>query len=99
MDKIVREVKQSEEWEAVEMNIFEIGVERGKELGIEKGMKHGRLKTLVKSVELSMKNFHMNLQEACQGIEISVEEYENAKRQTARWEAEDKCCGDMGKTV
>lgn len=74
MDKIVREVKQSEEWEAVEMNIFEIGVERGKELGIEKGMKHGGLKTLVKSVELSMKNFHMNLQEACQGLEISVEE-------------------------
>ena len=88
LDKIVREVKQSEEWEAVEMNIFEIGVERGKELGIEKGMEHGRLKTLVKSVELSMKNFHMNLQEACQGLEISVEEYENAKRQIARWEEE-----------
>ncbi len=31
----VNEVRQSEEWEAVEMNIFEIGVERGKELGIE----------------------------------------------------------------
>ncbi len=31
----VNEVRQSEEWEAVEMNIFEIGVESGKELGIE----------------------------------------------------------------
>lgn len=39
-------------------------------------------------VELSMKNFHMNLQEACQGLEISVEEYENAKLQIARWEEE-----------
>ena len=82
LDKIVREVKQSEEWEAVEMNIFEIGVERGKELGIEQG----RIKTLVRNVELSMKNFHMNIQEACEGLEISVEEYEDAKQRIALWE-------------
>lgn len=31
LDRIVNEVRQSEEWEDVEMNIFEIGVERGKE--------------------------------------------------------------------
>lgn len=31
LDKIVTEVKESEEWEAVEMNIFEIGIERGKQ--------------------------------------------------------------------
>ena len=82
LDKIVREVKQSEEWEAMEMNIFEIGVERGKELGIEQG----RIKTLVRNVELSMKNFHMNIQEACEGLEISVEEYEDAKQRIALWE-------------
>ncbi len=29
LDKIVQEVKQSEEWEAVKMNILEIGVEKG----------------------------------------------------------------------
>lgn len=92
LDKIVREVKQSEEWEAVEMNIFEIGVERGKELGIEQGIEQGKamgheegrkdaLRILVKSVEMNMKNFHVSLQEACEGLEISVEEYENAKRQ------------------
>ena len=90
LDKIVREVKQSEEWEAVEMNIFEIGVEHGKELGIEEGkeqgIEHGTLKTLVRSVELSMKNFHMNMQEACEGLEISVEEYEDAKQRIALWE-------------
>lgn len=33
LDKIVKEVKQSEEWEAVKMNILEIGIEKG----IEKG--------------------------------------------------------------
>ncbi len=42
LDKIVREVKQSEEWEA------------------------------------------------CKGLEISVEEYEEAKRQIARWEDDGK---------
>lgn len=82
LDKIVTEVKQSEEWEAVEMNIFEIGVERGKELGIEQG----NLRTLVRNIELYMKNFNMDLQEACMGLEISVEEYEKAKQQIARWE-------------
>lgn len=84
LDRFVREVRQSEEWEAVEMNIFETGVERGKELGIEEGS----LRTLVKYVELSMKNFHMNLPEACKGLEISVEEYEKAKQQIAQWEEE-----------
>ena len=72
------------------MNIFEIGVEHGKELGIEEGkeqgIEHGTLKTLVRSVELCMKNYHMNVQEACKGLEISVEEYEDAKKRIALWE-------------
>ena len=29
LDRVVREVKQSEEWEAVKMNILEIGIEKG----------------------------------------------------------------------
>lgn len=82
LDRIVNEVKQSEEWEAVEMNIFEIGVEQG----IEQGIVRGNLQTLVRSVELSVKNFHVSLQEACEGLEISVEEYERAKRQIPQWE-------------
>lgn len=73
LDRIVNEVKQSEEWEAVEMNIFEIGMEQG--------IVRGNLQTLVKNVELSVKNFHVSLQEACEGLEISVEEYERAKQQ------------------
>ncbi len=86
LDRIVREVKQSEEWEAVRMNIFETGIERGKELGIEQGIEQGSLITLVKNVESSMKNFHVTLQEACDGLEISVEEYEKAKQRVVRWE-------------
>lgn len=41
LDKIVTEVKQSEEWEAVQMNILEIGIKKGEEVGIEKGMEKG----------------------------------------------------------
>ena len=84
LDKIVNEVKESEEWEAVEMNIFEIGIERGKELGIEQGS----LRSMIRYVELNMKNFHLTLEEACKGLEISVEEYEKAKQQIAQWEGE-----------
>lgn len=38
LDKIVTEVKESEEWEAVKMNILEIGIEQGIEKGIGKGI-------------------------------------------------------------
>ena len=41
LDKIVTEVKQSEEWEVVQINILEVGVKRGEELGIERGMQKG----------------------------------------------------------
>lgn len=88
LDRFVQEVKQSEEWEAVEMNIFETGVERGKELGKTMGIEEGSLRTLVKYVELNMKNFHIDLSEACRGLETSVEEYERAKRRIAQWEKE-----------
>lgn len=37
LDKIVTDVKESEEWEAVQMNIMEIAMERGIEQGIEQG--------------------------------------------------------------
>ena len=77
------------------MNIFEIGMEHGREVGIEQGkalgLEEGRrqsLRMLVKNVELSMKNFHVSLQEACEGLEIPVEEYEKAKQQIAGWEEE-----------
>ena len=42
LDRIVEEVKQSEEWEAVKMNLLEIGIEKGIEQGIEKGVEQSR---------------------------------------------------------
>lgn len=81
LDRIVREVKQSEEWEAVKMNILEIGLNKGMEQGIGRGLEQGRMETLVRNVEAAMKNFNIDLQHACQGLEISAEEYEKAKEQ------------------
>jgi len=86
LDRIVQDVKQSEEWEAVKMNILEIGLERGKELGILQGIEQGRLKTLVQNVESAMKNFNVTLPQACAGLEISVAEYKKAKEQISSWE-------------
>ena len=42
LDRIVGEVKQSEEWEAVKMNILEIGIEKGREEGKAEGLEEGR---------------------------------------------------------
>lgn len=51
LDRIVNEVRQSEEWEAVRMNILEIGMEKGRELGIEEGMKEGHKKGMKEGIE------------------------------------------------
>ena len=57
LDRIVEDVKQSEEWEVVEMGILEIGLargmergmERGRELGIEQGIEQG-MRTVVENM-------------------------------------------------
>ena len=72
LDRIVEEVRQSEEWEDVSMNIYEMGIERGKEEGIEEN--------LIKNVNALMKNLNLDLQKACESIGISVEKYQNAKK-------------------
>ncbi len=107
LDRIVGEVKQSEEWEAVKMNILEIGlkqgIERGMEYGIARGLEQGRdqgveqglRKCLVRNVEAAMKNFNISLQQACEGLETSVEEYEKAKQQIDLWEKERSAKSDM----
>ena len=83
LDRIVGEVKQSAEWEAVEMNIFELGVARGEERGIEKGIETGTAQTLLRNIDSAMKNLGINLQQACEALGTSVEEYENAKQTLA----------------
>ena len=52
LHRIVEEVKQSEEWEAVKMGILEIGLERGMEAGMETGIEVGRKEAIVKTIEI-----------------------------------------------
>lgn len=88
LHKIVEEVRQSEEWEDVKMNILEIGIEHGISQGIKQGISQGiskgidlgKAESMVKDVELIMKNLGLGLEEACRGIEITVDEYYEAKK-------------------
>ncbi len=84
LDRIVEDVRKSEEWEDVSMNIYEMGIERGEEQGIAKGEKSGREKgraeTLISSVNALMKNLNWDLQKACESLGISVEKYQSAMK-------------------
>lgn len=42
LDKIVTEVRESEEWEAVRMDILDVGINKGMEIGREQGIELGR---------------------------------------------------------
>lgn len=50
LDRIVTEVKESEEWEAVQMNILEVGINKGIERGISQGINRGKYEKLVEQV-------------------------------------------------
>lgn len=50
LDEVVTEVRQSEEWEAVRMNILEIGLAKGEEIGKEIGQAVGAEKKLIEMV-------------------------------------------------
>ena len=69
--------------EVMAMSIYEYNEEYVKkslyEEGLEEGEKVGVLKTLAKNVESAMRNFHISLKEACEGLGTTVEEYEKAK--------------------
>ena len=58
IDEIVTEVKESEEWEGIEMNILEIGIQEGERRGREQGMQQG-IQAVV---------------EVCKSLEVSKEE-------------------------
>ena len=93
LDEIVREVKESEEWEEVQMDIMEIAMERGMQYGIEKGIEQGieqgMAKNLIKNVDSAVKNFGVSLQRACEGLGTSLEEYEAARKKIALLEKKD----------
>ncbi len=78
----VRKIKASEKMGVKYMQLWEEKAlirEEGRSEGISEGIREGRAETLVKSVETVMKNFGIDLEKACEGIGITVEEYYRAK--------------------
>ncbi|MDD7627527.1 MAG: hypothetical protein PUJ54_04770 [Lachnospiraceae bacterium] len=84
---VLKEFFLEQKGEVMAMSIYEYNeeyvkkslYEEGLEEGIKEGEKVGVLKTLVKNVEAAMRNFHISLKEACEGLGTTVEEYEKAK--------------------
>ena len=58
----------------------ENGYRKGEVIGYQKGEKIGKAETLIYTIESVMQNFHVNLQEACEGAGISIEKYQEAKK-------------------
>ena len=54
LDEIVREVKESEEWEDVKMSILSVGIEMGRREGEKRGVKRGEKRGEKKLARLIM---------------------------------------------
>ena len=68
LDKIVTEVRSSEEWEAVRMNILEIGIEHG----LQQGLQQGQQQKLTELVEKKLKK-GLSVSEIAEWLEESEE--------------------------
>lgn len=75
LDEIVQEVKSSEEWEAVKMNILEIGIERGTQLGIEQGEQQKLMTQVKKKLEkgCTVEEIADMLEESVESISCIIE--------------------------
>lgn len=58
-------------------------MEAGIKFGIAQGMEQGKAENITKNVEALMNNLGLSLQKVCEGLGITVEEYERAKRKAA----------------
>lgn len=77
LNEIVTEVKQSEEWEESRMNIYQMGIARGRDEGIkegiEQGIEQGSLKTLFQLVKQNL----LNVADAAKNAGLSEAEFLN----------------------
>ncbi len=76
LDEIVNEVKESEEWEDLEMDILDYGLERGREEGREEGRLEG-VKVLIKvclEMGLSREEIAAKIQE---NFELTMDEIQD----------------------
>lgn len=89
LDRIVEEVRQSEEWEAVRMNILEIGIKKGLEEGMEKGIEKGIKKGMEKGKEemiLAMLKNSYPYSEVAKVADMTEEEIKRIEKDAAQAE-------------
>lgn len=72
--------QEMERSEKLMCNLSEAIEERGIKRGIEQGIERGDAMRLVKSIEANMRNFHIDLETACKGNEVTIEDYWKAKK-------------------
>lgn len=72
LDQIVTDVKESEEWEVLKMNILEMGLKCGREDGLEEGRKEGRTEGYKSGLD---EGIHALIQ-LCQELGMTCEETE-----------------------
>ena len=72
LDQIVTDVKESEEWEVLKMNILEMGLKCGREAGLEEGRKEGRTEGYKSGLD---EGIHALIQ-LCQELGMTREETE-----------------------
>ena len=58
-------------------------IKEGEDRGMQQGMQQGMQRELVKSIDNVMKNLHLDLQAACAAFEVSIAQYETARKATA----------------
>ena len=80
-ENILRDFFMEQKNEVVAMSIYEYNEEYVMQVTYEDGKEHAVVQMLV----AVMKNLNMNLEEACQVHDISVEEYQRAKRGQISW--------------
>lgn len=90
LDRIVSEVKESEEWEAVQMNILEVGIQRGIETGISQGEQKKLVSQVCKKIQkgYSVKEIADMLEE---NTEVIQSIYEIAQQYKPNYDIEQIC--------
>ena len=62
LDAIVREVKESDEWEEAQMSILSVGIEKGRQEGMEQGLEKGRREGLQEGIEAAKRAIRLSAQ-------------------------------------
>lgn len=86
---VLRDFLMEQRNEVVAMSIYEyneeyamrVTYEEGENAGYERGRAEGKEQTLIHTIEAAMQNFSVSLESACEGLDVSVEEYRHAKEQ------------------